>query len=187
MKNSATIILVGLVSFLVAVAAVFGVSYVSAVNYGAGVEAQLKAARDNNKNILAQYEQTIMEASQVPDMYKNDFKEVLTGALQSRYGADGSKAVFQFIKEHNVNFDSALYTKIQQLVESGRKNFEQNQTKMIDIRRGYEAQLNYFWRGMWLRIAGFPKLNLNDYQPVVTDRVDNVFQNNKEAGPLKLR
>ena len=58
---------------------------------------------------------------------------------------------------------------------------------MIDIRRGYETQLNYFWRGMWLRIAGFPKLNLDEYQPVVTDRVENTFKNNKENGPLKLR
>ena len=186
MKSTTVILAIVFAGFL-SMIGVAGISYISATNYGASIESQLKASRDNNKNILAQYEQTIMEASQVPDMYKNDFKEVLSGALQSRYGKDGSKAVFQFIQEHGVNFDSSLYTKIQQLVESGRKNFEVNQTKMIDIRRGYEANLNYFWRGMWLRIAGFPKLNLAEYQPVITDRVDATFQNNKESGPLKLR
>ncbi len=185
--KTTTVIVSIILAIFVSIVGIAAVSYIGATNYGASVEAQLKAARDNNRNILAQYEQTIMEASQVPEMYKNDFKEVLTGALQSRYGDGGSKAVFQFIKEHNVDFDSSLYTKIQQLVEYGRKNFEVNQTKMIDIRRGYETQLNYFWRGMWLRIAGFPKLNLEEYQPVVTDRVENTFKNNKENGPLKLR
>lgn len=185
--KSINVVVMFLVGFLVSVFAVIGVSYVTAVNYGASVESQLKAARDNNKNILAQYEQTIMEASQVPEMYKNDFKEVLTGALQSRYGEGGSKAVFQFIQEHGVNFDSSMYTKIQQLVESGRKNFEVNQTKMIDIRRGYEAQLNYFWRGMWLHLAGYPKIDLNQYQPVITNRVESTFETNRESAPLKLR
>ena len=97
MKTS-TIILSVVLALIVSVVGIAAVSYIGASNYGAAVEAQLKAARDNNRNILAQYEQTIMEASQVPEMYKSDFKEVLTGALQSRYGEGGSKAVFQFIK-----------------------------------------------------------------------------------------
>ena len=177
-------IFVGIVFFAVAIA---GASYVSANNYGSEVEANLKASRDNNKNILAQYQQKVLEAVQVPEMYKNDFKEVLQGSLTGRYGPDGSKATFQWIKEHDINFDSSLYRKVQQLIEGGRKDFELGQTRMLDIRRGYETNLGYAWRGLWLRIAGFPKIDLTQYNPITTAGVEDTFASGKEKAPLKLR
>lgn len=187
MNKTLLYLLGGIAAIVVLIFGVGVTSYIGASNYGASVEAQLKAARDDNKNVLAQYEQKILEATQVPEMYKNDYKEVVNGALQNRYGNNGANAMVLWIKEHDIKFDSALYTKLQQMIESGRNDFKNNQTKMIDIRRSYETQLNLFWRGMWLRIAGFPKLNLDDYQPVITGRTEEVFSNNKENAPLKLR
>lgn len=176
-----------LLSLIVAVVAIVAVSYISANNYGVQVEANLKAARDNNKNILAQYQQKITEAAQVPSMYKDDFKEIVNASMQGRYGPNGSKAMFQWLQEHDIKIDSAMYTKLQSMIEGGRKDFELGQTRMIDIRKGYEAQLGYFWRGMWLRIAGFPKVDMKEFQPVVTDRVEEVFAAGKESAPIKLR
>lgn len=177
----------GLVGLILLVAVVCGVSYISANNYGAAVEAQLRGARDDNKNILAQYQQKILEAAQVPDMYKNDLKEVATSVMQGRYGPDGSKALMNWIKENDLKFDSSMYTKLQTIIESGRKDFEVGQTRMIDIRRGYETQLGYFWRGLWLRVAGFPKVDMKEFAPITTDGVETTYKNGKEAGPLKLR
>lgn len=185
--KAAFVVLGGLVGAIILAAVVAFTSYVSANNYGASVEAQLRAARDDNKNILAQYQQKVLEAAQVPDMYKNDLKEVVSAAMQGRYGADGSKAVFQWIKENNLSFDSSVYTKITEIIQGGRKDFEIGQTRMIDIRRGYEAQQGYFWRGFWLRAAGFPKVNMDDFKPITTDNVEGAFQAGKESGPLKLR
>lgn len=174
-------------SLLIMLGIVAATSYVSANNYAVTVEAELKAARSNNKNILAQYEQKILEAAQVPEMYKNDLKEIVSAAMQGRYGADGSKATFQWIKENNLSFDSSMYNKIVDLIQAGRTDFSISQTRMLDIKRGYETQLGYVWRGFWLRVAGFPKINMGDYEPVITDRVEETFKNNKEKAPLKLR
>lgn len=185
--KAALFVVGGLLGLVALVALICGTSYVSANNYAAGVEAQLRAARDDNKNILAQYQQKVLEAVQVPEMYKNDFKEVISADVQGRYGAEGSKATFQWLKEHEVKFDSTLYTKITEIIQGGRKDFEVGQTRMIDIRRGYETQQGLFWRGMWLRLAGFPKVNMADYKPITTDRVETTFTAGKEAAPLKLR
>lgn len=162
-------------------------AYVSANNYAAATEANLRAARDDNKNILGQYQQKILEAAQVPEMYKNDLKEVVSAAVQGRYGSDGSRAVMQWIQEANIPFDSSLYTKLTEIIQAGRKDFEIGQRKMIDIRRDYETQLGYAWKGFWLRTAGFPKLKLEDFNPITTDRVETTYQNGKESAPLKLR
>jgi type II secretory pathway pseudopilin PulG len=187
MNKAIFAVLAGLVGFIALVLVVAATSYISANNYGAATEAQLRAARDDNKNILAQYQQKVLEAVQVPEMYKNDLKEVVSAAMQGRYGADGSKAVFQWIKENNLTFDASVYKDITAIIAGGRKDFEVGQTRMIDIRRQYEAQLGYFWRGMWLRVAGFPKVDLKDFQPVTTDTVEASFKAGKESGPLKLR
>jgi hypothetical protein len=162
-------------------------SYITANNYGARVEATLIKERDNNQNILAQYQQAVMEMVQVPAMYKDDLKEVISSEMSGRYGAEGSKANFQWIKEHALNFDSKLYVNIQEKIQAGRKDFERGQTRMLDVRSSYESSLGSFWRGMWLGIAGYPKINLADYKPVVTDRVEETFKAGKESAPLKLR
>lgn len=186
-KGSAVAWLLSAVAFIGAIILIVVASYISANNYGATVEAQLRAARDDNKNVLAQYQQKVLEAAQVPSMYKDDLKEVVAAAVTGRYGADGSKAVMQWIKEANIQFDSQLYVKLQEIIQSGRKDFEIGQTRMIDIRRGYEVQQGLFWRGMWLRMAGFPKVNMADFNPITTDGVEDTYRKGKESAPLKLR
>lgn len=177
------LVIFGILGGLGAVA--FG-SYVSANNYGVTIEAQLKAKRDDNRNVLAQYGQKIAEMVQVPEMMKNDLKEVVTAAIEGRYGEGGSKATMQWIQEQNPQLDSAVYLRIQQAIEAGRDEFKQSQTGMLDIKRSYETSLGYFWKGTWLRIAGFPKLNLDEYKIVSTTRADNAFETGKEE-PIKLR
>jgi hypothetical protein len=40
---------------------------------------------------------------------------------------------------------------------------------------------------MWLRIAGFPKVDMTKFKPIVTDAVQDIYKKGKEAGPMKLR
>lgn len=185
--KAALVVIGGFIGLVVLAALIAVTAYVGANDYAAGAEAQLRAARDDNKNILAQYQQKVLEAVQVPEMYKNDLKEVISADVQGRYGPEGSKATVQFLKEHAVNFDAGLYKTITEIIQGGRKDFEIGQTRMIDIRRSYETQLGYAWRGFWLRLAGFPKINLADYAPITTEGVETTYKNGKEAGPLKLR
>jgi hypothetical protein len=183
-----SIIALGIVgAVLVGIALIIGGMLVSANNYGARTESLLKASKEQNKNVLAQYGQKVLEASQVPGMYTEDFQKLTTAAIQGRYGENGSQAAMQWIKEQNPQLDSKVYTKIQQLIEGGRNDFANSQTRMIDIRRQYETELNSFPSGFFLKLVGYPKVNLADYDIVSTERADTVFKNKKEDGPIKLR
>ena len=162
-------------------------SYIGAVNYGAKAEQQIKAIHENNRNVLSQYVQKVKEAAQVPDMARDDLEKVVKTAISGRYGNTGSQAMMQWIKEQNPTVDGKIYIKIQQIIESGRDDFKNNQTRLVDVKRSYETNLNYFWRGMWLRIAGYPKINLNDYSIITNDYTEEAFKNGKESGPIKLR
>lgn len=186
-KSPVLVILLGLVAAIVIVLGALAVSYISAYNTGNRLETTIKATYANNQNILAQYSQKVMEAAQVPSMMRDDITKVAKAAIEGRYGEGGSKAVLQAITESNPQIDSAVYRQLQQIIEGGRTEFQTSQTRLIDQKRVYEEALGSFWTGMWMRIAGYPKINLADYKVITTDRTENTFKAGKEEAPLQLR
>ena len=175
---------IGVIAML---AMVVGGSYISAYNTGNRLENGIKASYLDNQNVLSQYSQKIAEAAQIPAMQAEDNRNLIVAALDARYGPEGSKAMFQFIQEQNPTLNSEVYTQIQRMIEAGRNDFRVAQTKLIDQKRVYETQLGSFWGGTWMSIAGYPKINLDDYKIIVNVQTQNTFENGVEAGPIKLR
>jgi hypothetical protein len=185
--SAIVVVVVAILAMILAIGALAVVSYVSAANQGNEMEMGLKATFDNNRNLMAQYSQKVMEAAQVPAMARDDLLKLTKAAIEGRYGEKGSQAVFQMITEQNPTVDGALYRKIQQIVESGRNEFQNGQTRLIDQKRAYETQLGYVWKGFWMHLAGYPKVNLAEYKIVTTDRTESSFKAGREEAPLQLR
>ena len=165
-----------------AIAAVVVGSYITNFNYGNRVERQIEATHVDNRNVLAQYSTRIMEMAQVPDMYKEDVIEIYEAALTGRYGENGSQAMFQFLQEQNPQIDASMYTNVQQSMEAGRNQFQNSQTRLIDLKRGYETRLGSFYSGFWLNIAGYPRIDLNDFNIVVNDHSNEAFETGIDNG-----
>ena len=157
-------------------------SYISAANYGNATEQRLLATVENNENIYANGTQKVIEIAQVPAMFKNDVKEVVTAAIQGRYGSNGSTAVFQMLREQNGTLDPSLYKKIQQVIEGFRTEFQNAQTAMLDIKRSYKTALGSVWQGFWLGIAGYPKTDLTKFDIVTTDTARETFRTKRDKG-----
>jgi len=156
--------------------------YVGNANYGNAAEKGLTAKLDDNKNILSNYYNKVTEIVQVADAYKDGLKEVVTADIQGRYGTEGSKATMQFLREHNVQLDPTLYVKLEQVIESGRNEFKNSQTELLDQKRAYETNLGYVWKGMWLHLAGYPKIDLASIKIVVSDKTNTVYKTGVENG-----
>ena len=71
-------------------------------------------------------------------------------------------------------------------MESGRKDFQREQTRMIDAVRDYKIKLGNMPSGFFLNMMGYPKVNLENYRAVSTERVRNMFETGTEEH-LKLR
>lgn len=184
-SNAVTLIfifvaIIGLLPFVVG-------TYISSANKANQLENKLEAAYETSESVLAQYGQKVVEVAQVTDMARDDISRITKDAIGGRYGKDGSKAIFQAITEQNPTVDPQLYRQIQQVVESGRNQFQTSQTTMIDVKREYKEKLGSVWTGMWMGFAGYPKANLEKYKIVTTDRASDSFKTGKETGPIKLR
>ena len=162
-------------------------SYISYANYGNRAEVAIKAKYQDNENIYANGTQKVMEIAQVPSMYAADLKAVFTAAIQGRYGENGSQATFQWLKEQNPQLDSGMYVKIQQVIEAFRNEFKAAQTSLLDQCRSYETNRGNVWSGLWLRIAGYPKMDIDKMCTIVTtDKARQTFETKRDTG-IQLR
>jgi type II secretory pathway component PulJ len=182
MKNLMIGTLISIVLALVIGVIVSLSSYITYANYGHNAETSLQAKLNDNQQLLGKHSTQIAEMAQVNDMYKNDLKEVYVAAIQGRYGDDGSTAVMQWIKENNPNMDSTLYVRLSQKIEANRDEFANAQRSLIDEKRSYQAQLGFVWSGFWLRLAGYPKINLDNIKIITSTHSNNAYATGVDDG-----
>lgn len=162
------------------------VSVVGIYNNCISHEASIKAQYSENQNNYDKLFKTVAETAQVPTMYAKDLQNLYVSTTRTRYGQGGSKAVFQFIKEHNPTLDSSLYKQVQQVIESGRIDFESKQASLIDRKRVYESTiLNTAVTGSVAKVLGFPKIDLAKFDIVTSATTDNAFST-KKAEPFTI-
>lgn len=162
------------------------VSFYGANNYAADSETTIEAEYKNMENILGQYSLKVTEAAQIPGMKSKDLESAMSEAFTGRYGKTGSQATMQWIQENYPGqITDALYVQVQQIIEAGRNKFENAQTKFIDTKRGYTASLKKdlpLQRGFWMRIAGWPKINLDDFSIISSEHATETFETKIDKG-----
>jgi len=171
------IVLLALVTLIFGLAGVVFGSYVSANNTSARYEANIEKFNEDSQNVLSAYTLKIKEMAQVPDMYTDALKEMISATFQGRYGENGSQATFQWIQEQNLPVDASLFTNLQAAMEAGRDEFRLSQTKKIDVCNDYKYYQKLFWSGMFVRAAGFPSPTISDSCKVILDtQTSNTFK-----------
>jgi len=184
MKNPVTLAAIALV-------AVLGISYTGCafgfrsdcIRAEAGIKAQYKENQNNYDNMWKKF----LEASQVNQAYAKDLKEVYQASIQGRYGANGSQATMQWIKEHNPTLDPGTYTKLQALIEAGRNGFEAEQKQLLDKKREYEVLLGSTSAIFVNPFFGFPRIDLEKFDIVTSTKTEKAFEDKKDDEPIRLR
>lgn len=176
----------GVVAFILLIGITTCSTFVGVNNTCVKFEKGIEAQYEQNKNNYDNYFKELQEAVQVPDMYVNDMKKFYGSIMSGRYGSKGSQAMFQWLKEADIKFDSSIYKKIQQIISSGRKTFEMNQKILIDKKREYDTYISRFPTSLIAGILGFPKIDMDKFKIITSDETEKAFETGKSK-PIKLR
>ena len=119
--------------------------------------------------------------------YTASLKEVITAAVQGRYGNKGSQATMQWIQEQNPTIDAGRYMdKLQNIIDGGGTEFQISQNRKGEVCTSYETMRDTLVRGFFLKWAGFPKKDILKLCQMVTDEAtEQAFKTGKREATIK--
>jgi hypothetical protein len=183
----------GLFLFVFVASIIAGIMVISKRNAFVRVENNIMTAYEESKNVHSNYVLRIQEMAQVPKMATKQLTEIIKASNEGRYGKDGSKAVFQFLKEQNPNIDQSLYTNIQKEVSGGRLDFQSKITRVIDNKKVAYNMLDDTVGGFILKdILGMPRKNIgydggkDDYPVIMSETSVETFKTGVDKGVQML-
>jgi len=197
MKNA---LLIGGGVTLVLVVAVVGIT-ISFNNTAVGQENGIEATWKDSQVQYDAFWKKVKETAQVTDKYAADFKDLFLGSMDARY--DGKDPAFQFIMEANPALPPESYTKVQNVIETGRNDFARTQRTLVDKQRAYETHIETFPNSSLAGMLGFPrpvtgeyappddtdgdgKVTVLDYKIVTSAKTQEVFTTGREDAPLDV-
>ena len=136
-------------------------------NDGIAKEAALTAQYSSNQVTLATYINQFDESLSISDRAANKVNDIILNAVQGRYkdtsATPGSGGLFSAIQEAypNLTATTASYSKVQDLVESGRNSFKDDQNTLLDRIRDYNTwRKSGLIRSAVVNSLGFPSDDL---------------------------
>lgn len=160
----------------------FGLYGVSVVNNEISLRKQVEAQQKANEAVFDTVWKTISQQANVKDDYKEDFRKVWEDILKAQNSGDSSFKVF--INRVNPNFDSEIYKKLMNTIEAQRKDFLNNQKKLLDINREHEFTINKFPNKFILQMFG--NAQPIEVKIVTSEKTEEAFKTQKEDN-IKLR
>lgn len=183
MKNRGIIYsIIGVTSTFALIGGVAVSSYISNYNYGNKAEKTIQAEYKSAQNTLSATATTVVDLTKVSERYASDVKELVRDTMSGRYGDNGSEAMMQWIQERNIQLEPTVYQDISQAIRAGRLDFKSSQNRVIDTKRSYETKLGSFWSGFWLNAAGYPKIDLSDYEIILDQSTQDKFESGTDSG-----
>lgn len=188
-RGSGTLAILGFLSLILVCCLIFGSMVISKRNSFVRIENNIVTSYDESKNVHSNYVLRIQEMAQVPKMATKQLSEIIKASNEGRYGADGSKAVFQFLKEQNPNIDQSLFTNIQKEMVGGRLDFQSKITRVIDNKKVAYNMLDDTVGGFILKdILGMPRKNIgydggkDDYPVIMSETSVETFKTGVDKG-----
>lgn len=185
MKNTqrggaALAVLIAVLVLFGGLAAIAGISWYSAAKTGNEMEQGVKYSHRDLNQILGQYSIKVQEAAKVPAKYQERLEQTLTSVMTARMGEGGMDADWAWLQEAGVPYDASMDRQLSQIIEAGRTEFQNKQTMFLDKKRAYSTALGSPWQGFWLSVAGYPKMDLDEYDVVTSAHSDESFRTGQD-------
>jgi hypothetical protein len=132
--------------------------------------AQEQLCKNNFDNMF----KTIAQVAQVSEQYKESFKEIYIPLIEGRY--KDQNLLMKWVTESNPNFDTKLYDKLVDIIESKRNGFEMEQKKLVSILEDHNNLLETM-PSSWF-VGGRPHLQITFITSAKTKEVYRTGEDN---------
>jgi len=133
-------------------------------------EIEINAVDKDMQNVHASIYKQMKAQGMSVEKYGDMVIEALKVSMTGRYGANGSQAAMQWIKEQNPNIDSKMFQKLQQIIEAGYNKFEAIQRKKIDMTATYEKVATNIPGVIFAKAMGFPRKPFEELGRIITSK-----------------
>lgn len=127
-------------------------------------ENQLKAIAVDSQNVHSSFNNSIKSQGLTVEKYG----DMVIKALTATHGQGGSQAAVLMLQKQNPDIDASVIGKLQTVIEAGYARFEQVQRSKIDTLRVYRNKLESFPNNLVASTFGFPRINLEEMEKIVT-------------------
>lgn len=142
--------------------------YVSYHDKAVNFEANIQKLQKNSESVLSNGTMTILDKSKVSDKYADQFKEALKLSIGSR-NAGNQNLIFKAIHEQNPTLSPDIYKDLSASISGMRADFTVTQQRIMDTCAAYESARNKVWSGFWMRVSGYPRIDVNAACKIVSD------------------
>lgn len=165
--------IMGIFTLIVLIAVI---TLIGARNTAVSLDEQVKAQHTANKSNYDNMWKSFVEATQVTEKQATQFKDVYDGMINGRYEND-EDLLFKMVQEQNPQLSQEVYTQLQNLIISGRKDFDNNQKRVTDVIREYNTYIRKHF--IMNAVFQFPVLDANDFI-VTSERTTDAFESNQD-------
>lgn len=149
MKNQKLIFGLGAAGFLIVLMGVLFGMYVSTTNTEIRLSEHAKAKQKDVTNVYDAVWKTISQTAQVSEDYRSSFDSIYSHIMSDRY-SKGDGSLMKWITESNPQFDTKLYERLAEVIESKRAEFKNAQTELLDVVRNYNTYISVFPNRLFL-------------------------------------
>lgn len=155
-KGSVLGIILGVLGSLFLIVALIAAIFFHYKDRGSDFQVKIGSKYRVAQSGLSKYTLKMQDLKGLKNMDTEAVKSLLTASNTSRYGADGSQAAVQWLKENNIPVNNELVTKMAVLIDSGRDEYGVLQEDLNSDCTTFKYELGRSWSGMWYSIAGRP-------------------------------
>lgn len=153
--------------------------YMGVNNTDARLRAEIAAEQKNCEIIYDEMWKVIKEQAQVPDAFKDDFKNVWKEIVSGN--ATQAKSVFSaYVTRFNPQFTPELHSKLMTTIEHERKSFTQAERKIIDKKREHDVFRTKMPVNSSLGRMVFGTFSEIEIHLVTSDKTEDAFKTGKD-------
>ena len=146
-------------------------SYVSNHNFGNFYERQIVHHYTKANNARAYAVKRISQMAKVEKSESEKLESIINSSFLGGTGDNRHAITWKLLVKNGYSIDPKLYSMFTEILESSSKDFNESRSELMFSKRIYLNAINSYWQGKVLSYAGYPSINVGEYDIAAFDDI----------------